>query len=41
MNDEPEQPRNDSKILLAALAAALSGGGAIAVVVALAKGVLS
>jgi hypothetical protein len=40
MND-PERPRNDSRILLAALAAALAGGGAIAVVVALAKDVLS
>jgi hypothetical protein len=39
--NEPEQPRKDTRILLAALAAALAGGGAVAVVVALAKEVLS
>jgi hypothetical protein len=41
MNEpEPQKPRIDQRILLAALTAALAGGGAIAVVVALAKNVL-
>jgi hypothetical protein len=39
--NEPEPPRNANRILLAAFAAMLAGGGAVAVVVALAKDVLS
>jgi hypothetical protein len=38
---EPEDPRKAGRILLAAFTAALAGGGAIAIVIALAKDVLS
>lgn len=37
---EPEEPRKAGRILLAAFVAALAGGGAIAVVITLAKDVL-